>query len=247
MRAIDLSDRVAVVTGGSRGIGYAIAQRLAQAGAQVTVVARQFEQASLASLNVQVKVPVVAVAGSIEDHAFSKRLAKDIFSRYKRLDILVNNAGIMRPSMIGMISDADIADTLRINLASVILLTQQAARLMTRTGGSIINVSSIVGVRGNAGQLVYAASKAGVIGATLSAAKELAAKQVRVNAIAPGFIDTNMTAALGPAVAVDTLSKIGLGRIGQPGEVADAALFLASDLSRYVTGQVIGVDGGLIQ
>lgn len=247
MRAIDLSDRVAVVTGGSRGIGYAIAQRLAQAGAQVTVVARQFEQASLASLNAQVKVPVVAVAGSIEDQDFSKRLVKDIFSRYKRLDILVNNAGIMRPSMIGMISDADIADTLRINLASVILLTQQAARLMTRTGGSIINVSSIVGVRGNAGQLVYAASKAGVIGATLSAAKELAAKQVRVNAIAPGFIDTNMTAALGPAVAVDTLSKIGLGRIGQPGEVADAALFLASDLSRYVTGQVIGVDGGLIQ
>jgi 3-oxoacyl-[acyl-carrier protein] reductase len=244
---IDLSGRVGLVTGASRGIGFAIARRLAQAGAQVVVTARRIDDDVIRQLNAEATAPVMSIEGSIEEPEFTQRLVKEVFSKYKRLDILVNNAGIMRPSMIGMISDADIIQTLQINLASVIRLMQSSARLMTRSGGSIINLSSIVGVGGTSGQLVYAASKAGVIGATLSAAKELASKQVRVNAIAPGFIATKMTEDLGAAVQADTLARIGLGRAGQPEEVADVALFLASDLSRYVTGQVIGVDGGMVQ
>lgn len=247
MRAIDLSGRVALVTGASRGIGLAIATRLVQAGANVMVTARTVHGDALNQLRSAGPGAVDALTGDIEQGDFAKQLIREIFSKHKRLDILVNNAGLMRPSIIGMISDADIDHTLKVNLASVIRLTQDAARLMSRSGGSVINISSIVGVRGSTGQMVYAASKAGVIGATLSAAKELAAKNVRVNAIAPGFIQTKMTDDLGEGVGQETVARIGLGRAGQPQEVADVALFLASDLSRYVTGQVIGVDGGLIQ
>lgn len=247
MRPVDLSGRVAIVTGASRGIGFAVAARLLEAGASVIVNARAIEEGALEQLRSCGSGLVDVVVGPIENAETSKQLARTAFSKHKRLDILVNNAGVMRPSMIGMISEADIDATLQINLASVIRLTQDAARLMSRSGGSIINISSIVGVRGTAGQLAYAASKAGVIGATLSAAKELGRKNIRVNAIAPGFVTTKMTADLGAAVEAETVGQIGLGRAGSPEDVADVALFLASDLSRYVTGQVIGVDGGMIQ
>ena len=184
--------------------------------------------------------------GSIDSPDFTRALIKEVFAKHGRLDVLVNNAGIMRSAMIGMIADRDIEDTMKVNLGSIIHLTQAGARLMARSGGSIINVSSIVGQKGAAGQLVYAASKAGVIGATFSSAKELAPKGIRVNAIAPGFIETKMTDDFEESARAEALTRVGMGRAGQPADVADVALFLASDLSRYVTGQVIGVDGGMV-
>jgi 3-oxoacyl-[acyl-carrier protein] reductase len=167
--------------------------------------------------------------------------------RFGRLDVLVNNAGIMRPGVMGATAEADIEQVLRLNLESSLLLTEAAVRLMVRGGaGSIINMSSIIGRVGAPGQFAYAASKAGLIGATLAAAKELAPKGVRVNAIAPGFIATEMTDALSEEARMEAISHIGMARPGTPEDVADAVLFLASDLSRYVTGQVIGVDGGFV-
>jgi 3-oxoacyl-[acyl-carrier protein] reductase len=163
------------------------------------------------------------------------------------LDVWVNNAGVLLDGLIGMVPDADIQTTLSINLAGVLYGTQQAARLMRRGGGgSIINLTSIIGRFGNAGQLVYGASKAGVIGATLSAAKELAPLNIRVNAVAPGFIETDMTAQLPPDKFQVRLDSIAMGRVGVPNDIANTALFFASDLSTYVTGQVIGVDGGML-
>jgi 3-oxoacyl-[acyl-carrier protein] reductase len=160
---------------------------------------------------------------------------------------MVNNASVMRDALIGMIQSDDIDETLRVNLRGVINGTQAAARIMLRSkSGSIINVTSIIGGFGNRGQLVYSASKAGVIGATYSAAKELAPSGIRVNAIASGFIDTDMIKDVNEAVYAERMRSIAMGCIGRPEDVADAALFFASDLSRYVTGQVLGVDGGML-
>ncbi|WP_295559506.1 3-oxoacyl-ACP reductase FabG [uncultured Hyphomicrobium sp.] len=245
MQRIDLSGRVALITGASRGIGLAIAQRLAAAGATVVLNARTIDEEIIATFDGP-QAQVFVLPGDVGEPEAVGQLIKTIFSRHKRLDILVNNAGIMRPAPIGMISDDDIAQTLDTNLAGVIHLIQSASRLMARSGGSIVNVSSVVGAKGAAGQLVYAASKAGIIGATLAASKELAQKGIRVNAVAPGYIDTDMTAKLGDEVRVQTLKSIGLGRAGTAEDVADAVLFLASDLSRYVTGQILGVDGGMV-
>jgi 3-oxoacyl-[acyl-carrier protein] reductase len=185
------------------------------------------------------------VEGSIAESAVVEQSAKLIFQQFKRLDIVVNNAGVLSDAYIGMISDEMIQTVLNTNLVSVIKVTQTMARLMKRQkAGSIVNLSSIIGRRGNVAQLVYGASKAGVIGATLSAAKELAPSGVRVNAVAPGFIDTPMTANLPDEARDRIVSAIGMGRIGTAEDIADVILFLASDLSRYVTGQVVGVDGG---
>jgi 3-oxoacyl-[acyl-carrier protein] reductase len=168
-------------------------------------------------------------------------------SRHKRLDILVNNAGILRDKLIGMISDAEIDELFSVNVIGLIKITQLAARIMARRkSGSIINVSSIVGRRGNSGQTVYSATKSAVIGATFSAAKELAPMNIRVNAVAPGLIDTSMTKAIPEDKRKTLESQIAMGRVGSAQDVANVIVFLASDLSSYVTGQVIGVDGGLV-
>jgi 3-oxoacyl-[acyl-carrier protein] reductase len=170
-----------------------------------------------------------------------------IFQRYKRLDVLVNNAGILRDALLGMISRELIDDTLNTNVVGPILHLQEAARLMGRKqAGSIINVASIIGRVGNKGQTVYAASKAAVIGMTYAAAKELAPKSIRVNAVAPGFIATDMTRQLTPPVFEERVKSVAMGRIGEAEEVAQTIVFLASDESRYVTGQVIGVDGAML-
>jgi len=177
----------------------------------------------------------------------AKAMVKDAFGVAKRLDILVNNAGVLTEGMIGMMPDDQIQRTLRINLESALATIQIAARLMMRTkAGSIVNLSSIMGLRGAPGVMAYAASKAGLVGATLAAAKELAPMGIRVNAVAPGFIATDMTRTLNESVIAKRVAGIGMSRAGEPEEVADTVLFLASDLSRYVTGQVIGVDGGMI-
>jgi 3-oxoacyl-[acyl-carrier protein] reductase len=246
MPRIDLSGRVALVTGASRGIGLAIAQRLAAAGASVAVNARTIDDGILEAFGKDEAQRISVLPGDVGAPETAGQMTRAIFTHHKRLDILVNNAGIMRPAPIGMISDDEIDRTLATNLAGAIRLIQSAARLMARTGGSIVNLSSIVGLKGATGQLAYAASKAGIVGATLAAAKELAPKGIRVNAVAPGFIETGLTAALSAEVRHEALGSIGLARAGTVEDVADAVLFLASDLSRYVTGQVLGVDGGMV-
>jgi 3-oxoacyl-[acyl-carrier protein] reductase len=170
-----------------------------------------------------------------------------VFSAFGRLDVLVNNAGVLKDALIGMVSDDVLEDTFRINTFGAIHHLQAASRLMQRSGGgSIINMTSIIGVVGNEGQIAYGSPKAALIGLTKSAAKELAPRGVRVNAVAPGFIDTDMSRSLPADKYADRVASIKMGRVGTPEDVADVVLFLASDLSRYVTGQVIGVDGGMV-
>lgn len=247
---LDLSGKIAIVTGASRGIGLAVAESLASNGASLILNARSDterldrEAERLAS---KYDVPVLAQIGDVGESECSQKLVKLAFSKFKRLDVYVNNAGVLNDGLIGMVSEEDIDKTLRVNLAGVIHGTQSAARLMQRSGGgSIVNLASIIGRFGNVGQIAYGASKAGVIGATLSASKELAPKQIRVNAIAPGFIDTDMTKQLSEDNYKQRMAAIGMGRIGSSGDVANLALFLSSDLSSYITGQVIGVDGAMI-
>lgn len=245
---IDLSGKVALVTGAGRGIGRAIADRLASAGATIVVNGRSAETAARAAAEIGARfgTPAVPIAADVADAAAVSAMMQAVFKECRRLDVLVNNAGVLRDGLIGMIRAADLEETIGTNLKGTLNCIQSGARLMQRTGGSIVNISSIIGVRGNAGQLVYSASKGAVIAATLAAAKELAAKQIRVNAIAPGYIDTDMIRAIPPETHQQRLDSIAMGRIGTPGDVAGVALFLASDLSRYVTGQVIGVDGGML-
>jgi 3-oxoacyl-[acyl-carrier protein] reductase len=171
---------------------------------------------------------------------------QSIFKAWKRLDVLVNNAGILEDALLGMITPELVDRVLGVNTRAALLVLQGAARLMQRAkSGSIINMSSIIGVEGNEGQVVYGASKAALVGLTLSAAKELAPAKIRVNAVAPGYIETDMIKHLPAEVHAQRMGQIGMGRIGTPADIANAVLFLASDLSTYVTGQVLGVDGGM--
>ena len=238
-----LKGKVALVTGASRGIGAAIAQTLAAAGATLVLTAQEDRDLVLLSEKFQKDYGTECLihAGDVSDASSVQSLYKQIFGRFGQLDILVANAGILADGLIGMISAEDM------NVAGVLHHIQAASRLMRRKkAGSIIVMSSIIGRFGNKGQMSYAASKAAVLGAMMSAAKELGAEGIRVNAIAPGVIDTDMTKNLGENARKHLLDNVALGRIGTPEDVADVALFLASDLSRYVSGQVIGVDGGMV-
>ncbi len=244
-----LSGKVAVVTGSTRGIGWAIAEALAAQGASVVVNgvrdAALVEQRAQ-ELEERFAVTTLGCAADAGDAREVGALYQAVFKRFKQLDILVNSAGIMRGALIGMISEELLRETLQINLVGAIHHLQSAAKLMARTGGgAIVNLTSVLGLVGCEGQSVYAASKAGVVGLTLSAAKELAGRRIRVNAVAPGFIETDLTAALPEEKRVEFASKIGLGRVGQPRDVADAVLFLASQLASFITGQVLCVEGSM--
>lgn len=242
-----LDNKVAIVTGASRGIGKAIAVSFAKAGAKLALCATNqslLEQTSIEIEKESGHKPLY-FAFDIRDAKRIEEAVKKTLDTYSRIDILVNNAGTRRDQLIALMSEEDWDFVLSTNLKSVFLFTKAVTKPMIRQkGGRIINISSVVGRIGNAGQANYAASKGGVIAFTKSAAKELAKRNITVNAIAPGFVQTDMTANLGEK-AVEMQSLIPLGRLGKPEEIASVALFLASDLSNYITGQVIGVDGGL--
>jgi len=244
-----LKGKVVLVTGSTRGIGAVVAEQLAALGANVVVNGRaQPEQvvARAAELGERHGVETLGVAADAADGKQVSALYQAIFKRFKRLDVLVHCAGVMREALLGMSGDELIRETIQVNLLGAIYHVQGAAKLMGRArSGSIINLTSIVGVEGYEGMAVYAASKAGVVGLTLAAAKELAPQGIRVNAVAPGFIRTDMTAHYSPDKVEATVASIRMGRSGTPADVAHAIAFLASDLSSYVTGQVLGVDGSM--
>lgn len=250
MPDIDLTGRVAIVTGGTRGIGLAVSHALAAHGCHVVVLSHSDPDAAVAvaeQLQAEQGPECLGLACDSASPDQIRAVYRTTRSKFRRLDILVNNAGILEDALIGMITDDLVDRVLAVNTAGPIHHLQAAARLMKRSGGgSIVNLSSIIGRVGNTGQAVYSASKAAVIGLTYSAAKELAPDGIRVNAVAPGFIRTDMTAALPPEKFDERVSAVKMGRIGEAEDVAGTVLFLASDLSRYVTGQVIGVDGGML-
>jgi 3-oxoacyl-[acyl-carrier protein] reductase len=245
MTTIDLTGKVAFVTGSTRGIGLAIARALHAAGAKVAVVGREQARAVATAADLGERA-----AGFACDVAQAEQVEAAIAGAEAALgpiDILVNNAGLTRDNILLRLSEADWDAVLDANLKGAFHTTRAVIKgMMKRRAGRIVNISSIVGLTGNKGQANYAASKAGLIGFTKSVAKEYASRGVLVNCVAPGFIETDMTAALPDAARATLLEDIALGRLGRPEDVAGAVLFLASDLAAYVTGQVLVVDGGMV-
>lgn len=244
-----LDNKVALVTGASRGIGREIAKKFAEEGANIaftylsSVEKGQALEAELAAYGVKAK----GYRSDASDYAAAEQLVNDVVSDFGALDILVNNAGITRDTLLMRMSEEQWDEVLRVNLKSVFNLTKAATKPMMRAKqGSIINMTSVVGLMGNAGQANYSASKAGIIGFTKSVAKELGSRNIRSNAIAPGFIETEMTGELNEKALEEWLKNIPLKRAGQGQDVANACVFLGSDLSKYITGQVLQVDGGML-
>lgn len=245
MSGIDLTGQVAFVTGSTRGIGRAIAERLAVAGAQVAIVGRKAEVA--AEVAGGIGGAARGFGCDVADAAQVLATVTDAEAALGPISILVNNAGLTRDNLLLRLSDEDWNAVLDANLTGAFHTTRAVIKgMMKRRAGRIINITSVVGLTGNKGQSNYAASKAGLIGFTKSVAREYASRNVLANCIAPGFIDTDMTAAL-PGEARDALlGQIALGRLGQPADIAGAVLFLSSDLASYITGQVLVVDGGMV-
>jgi 3-oxoacyl-[acyl-carrier protein] reductase len=244
-----LSGKTALVTGASKGIGKGIAEKLAEQGANVaftylsSVEKGQALEQELRKFGTKVK----GYRSDASDFKAAEELINDIIKEFGSLDIVVNNAGITRDGLLMRMSEEQFNDVIRINLNSVFNVTKACQRQMLKQrSGSIINISSVVGVKGNAGQSNYAASKAGIIGFTKSIALELGSRNIRCNAIAPGFVETEMTAALPEETVKQWREAIPLKRGGTATDVANCVLFLASDLSSYITGQVINVDGGML-
>ncbi len=241
----ELNGQVALVTGGSRGIGLAISSELARAGCAVAVIGRDEEAAKAAAAGLEGEGHR-AYGCDVRDGESVAATVGRITEDLGPVDILVNNAGITRDNLVIRMSEDEWDDVFAVNLKGAFIMTKALARgMMKRRGGVILNVTSVVGLTGNAGQANYAASKAGLIGFTKSVAKELASRGVRCNAIAPGFIITDMTAELPEATVEELHSMIPLGHLGEPSDVAGLARFLAGPAARYITGQVISVDGGM--
>jgi len=242
-----LEGRVAIVTGASRGIGRAVAASLAEDGASVVVSGRDAARLEMAAKELEaLGVPVLAVPGDVSGREDVDRVAGQARERFGRIDILVNNAGIIRDALLVRMRDEDWDEVLNVNLRGAFLMTRAAAKvMMRRKGGRIINITSAAGAMGNAGQANYSAAKAGLIGLTKSAARELAHWGILVNAVAPGLIDTDMAAAIPPEAREALLTQVPLKRVGGAREVAEVVRFLAGDGASYVTGQVIHVNGGL--
>ena len=242
---IDLTGKTALVTGSTRGIGRAIAEALASAGARVAVVGRDKARADEAAA--AIGNGAQGFACDVSDIPQVTALIEDVEKAFGGIDILVNNAGLTRDNIMLRLKDDDWDAVLNANLRGAFATIRAAVRgMMKRRSGRIINIASVVGLIGNKGQTNYAASKAGLIGMTKSVAKEFASRGILANVVAPGFIDTDMTAALTPEQRAQLSAQIPLERLGSPADVAAAVAFLASDLSSYITGQVLVVDGGMV-
>ena len=244
-----LKNKNAIITGGARGIGREIAKTLAKNGANIAINYRTYNDeleklvSELEGYNIKVLTYKCDVSNESEVEAF----INEVKDKFNSVDILINNAGITKDGLILRMSEKDFTDVLDINLKGTFNMTKAVSKIMVRQRqGKIINISSVVGVAGNAGQCNYAASKAGVIGFSKSIARELASRNINVNVIAPGYINTDMTKVLSDNIKEEVLKAIPMKKIGDPIEVANLALFLSSNLSDYITGQVINVDGGMV-
>ncbi len=245
MVSIDLTGKVALVTGGTRGIGRAIAQTLRGAGARVAITGRDAERARAAAA--ELGDGVAGFGCELADPAQIAAAVAAAEAALGPIDILVNNAGLTRDQIVLRMSETDWDTVLDANLKGAFLAIRAVLKpMMKRKAGRIINVTSIVGLTGNKGQANYAASKAGLIGLTKSVAKEYASRNILVNCVAPGFVETDMTGGLPVEARASLLQQIALGRLGRPEDVAGAVLFLASDMAAYITGQVLVVDGGMV-
>ncbi|GKU25705.1 3-oxoacyl-[acyl-carrier-protein] reductase [Clostridium folliculivorans] len=242
-----LKGKTAVITGGSRGIGKAIAIKLAEMGANIVV---NYRSSSIDEVLTEIKafgVNAIGVQCDISNSEDADKLIKTAFAEFGSVDILVNNAGITKDGLIMRMKDQDFDSVINTNLKGTFNTIRSASSIMMKQrSGKIVNLTSVVGITGNAGQANYAASKAGVIGLTKSVARELASRGITCNAVAPGFIETDMTGALSDKVKEATLNTIPLKKLGTTEDVANLVGFLASDLSNYITGQVINVDGGMV-
>jgi len=243
-----LANQIAVVTGAGRGIGRAVALKFAAEGADVVVVSRTAENSEKVAHEIRaLGRKAWAHAVDVADGAAVAAAAEKILTECGRVDVLVNNAGVTRDGLLMRMSEADWDTVLDTNLKGAFLFTKAFTRAFAKQrSGRIINVASVIGLIGNAGQANYAASKAGLIGFTQSVARELAGRGVTCNALAPGFIETDMTAELNAEIRTELLKRIPLGGFGQAEDIAGAALFLASPAARYITGQVLTVDGGMV-
>jgi 3-oxoacyl-(acyl-carrier-protein) reductase len=246
---MDLKGKTAIVTGGSGGIGRAIAVKLGSMGVNVVVNYHGNQQSAQAVVDelVSIGVKAVSVKANISDSEEVRKMFETVHEMFGSIDILVNNSGITRDGLLIRMPDADFDDVVDTNLKGTFYCIRAAAKYMIKQRyGKIVNIASVVGVTGNAGQANYAASKAGIIGLTKSAAKELSGRNINVNAVAPGFITTSMTDALPDKIKNDYLDKIPLKRLGSPDDVAGAVVFLCCDMANYITGQVINIDGGMV-
>jgi 3-oxoacyl-[acyl-carrier protein] reductase len=243
----DLSGKVALVTGASRGIGLGIAESLARSGCRVACVATSESSAERGAAAVRAAgSEALAFAADVRESSRASEIVEATIKEWGSIDVLVNNAGITRDGLLMKMSDEDIDSVIDINLKAAMFYTRAVSRPMIKArGGSIINVSSIVGLMGSAGQSNYAAAKAGLIGLTRSLAAEFGGRSVRVNAIAPGYIQTDMTSELPEGVKAESMKAIPMGRFGDPSDIANGVLFLASEAASYITGTTLVIDGGM--
>ena len=242
-------NRNAIVTGGTRGIGKEIARTLAKNGANIAINYRKYNE-EVEGLIEELKglgIKALAVKCDVRNGEEVNNFIKEVKEHFGSIDILVNNAGVTKDGLLLRMSENDFNDVIDVNLKGTFNMTKAVSPIMVKQRfGKIINISSVVGIAGNAGQCNYAASKAGVIGFSKSVARELASRNINVNVIAPGYINTEMTSILPDKVKEEVIKTIPMKKIGEPKEIANLALFLSSDLSNYITGQVINVDGGMV-